>query len=235
MSRCILDDEKRGFEVVIGWDPPLESFFARVASGDREIFWTGNGDKIYRSPEALVEMIQPYACKHDKEDLIRELWLDKANDDGERRYDLCSKPPDDIELPDGWSIESIVVKKAPGEDKAGARAKSTMEWQEKAGSEVVSDEIVVLWTGEVLLDREPGGMSSPFCATEESAKTWAIEASQGLLEEDICGAQLVKWHCAKTFAERVLAGGEEEYKRLNRFWISPIRSQAVTPVEAPEY
>jgi hypothetical protein len=171
-------------------------------------------------------MIQPYACKHDKEELIRELWLDKANDDGERRYDLCSEPPDDIQLPEDWTI---VAKKTQ------AGAKNMMEWQEKAGGEIISDEVVVLWTGEVLLDRAPGGMSGPFCATEEEAEAWAIEASQGLPEEDVCGVQMVKWYCAKTFAERVLAGGEEEYRRLSRFWMSPIRSQAAIPVEVSEY
>lgn len=30
MSRCVLDDKTRGTEVVIGWDPPLRTFFARV-------------------------------------------------------------------------------------------------------------------------------------------------------------------------------------------------------------
>jgi hypothetical protein len=129
----------------------------------------------------------------------------------------------------GWSIESIVVKKTPDEDQRSA--KRTMEWQEEAGGVIISDEIVVLWTGEVLLNREPGGMSSPFCATEEAAKGWAIDASRGLPNEDVCDVQLVKWHCAKAFVDRVLADGEVEYQRLNRFWMSPIRSQAVMAVE----
>jgi len=30
MSRCVLDDEKRGTEVVVGWDPPIGTFFAHV-------------------------------------------------------------------------------------------------------------------------------------------------------------------------------------------------------------
>lgn len=30
MSRCVLDDEKRNTEVVIGWDPMMQTFFARV-------------------------------------------------------------------------------------------------------------------------------------------------------------------------------------------------------------
>ena len=109
-----------------------------------------------------------------------------------------------------------------------------MEWQEKAGGEILRDEAVVLWTGEVLIDRAPGGMSSPFYASEDAAAAWAMDAAQGLPREDVFGAQLVKWHCAKAFVERVIASGEKEYQRLNRFWMSPIRSQAVRELERPE-
>jgi len=89
MSRCILDNEELGTEVVIGWDPPMETYFARVAERNgEEVFWTGNGDRIYNSPDPLIEMIQPYACWHDKKALIRELRWDKATNDGSRIYSM---------------------------------------------------------------------------------------------------------------------------------------------------
>ena len=81
MSRCVLDDEKRNTEVVIGWDPHMETFFARVwecSLYDSEAalgltdpgvrFWTGCGDRIWTTADELdqlIAMIRPYACSHD--------------------------------------------------------------------------------------------------------------------------------------------------------------------------
>jgi hypothetical protein len=87
MSRCCLDDEKR-YEVAIGWDPPMKTFFAQVLDNnikgeddERMIFWSGGGDRrIYKDPDELIQKIQPYACKHDPELLRRELLKDKKTD-----------------------------------------------------------------------------------------------------------------------------------------------------------
>ena len=105
MSRRTLDDEDRRTQVVIGWDPPAQSFFARVWVYSRQheevakgvepsdadvVFWTGGGDCTWSTPaelDALIETVQPYGCPHDKVRLRREPLEDKAKDD-ERLYDL---------------------------------------------------------------------------------------------------------------------------------------------------
>ena len=125
MSRCMLDDERRGTEVVIGWDPPIRSFFAWVweralhdveaplevdDSGAR--FWTGCGDRTWVMTDdldELIAMVQPYACKHDQAGLRDELLADQANDDGERTYGLYdgldSWPGDELLV--GWKPQVV--------------------------------------------------------------------------------------------------------------------------------
>lgn len=125
MSRCVLDDEKRGTEVVIGWDPPLKTFFARVSERSlydvevaREVedagvrFWTGCGDRTWVTTDDLDELIvliEPYACPHDRAELRHELLIDQANDDGERAYDLYdgSDGWHGDELPEGWTPQVV--------------------------------------------------------------------------------------------------------------------------------
>ena len=120
MGRCVLDDEKRDTEVVIGWQPNMQTFFERV--WERSLYdseaslglpdpgvrlWTGCGDRTWSTPdelEQLTTMIQPYACPHDPAELREELMADKENDDGERTYDLYNGSdgwPGD-ELPADW-------------------------------------------------------------------------------------------------------------------------------------
>lgn len=125
MSRCVLDDEERGTEVVIGWDPPLGTFFARVwerTVHDTEAelgvedpgvrFWTGCGDRIWVTKEdvdELIAMVQPFACPNDQWELRKELLADQANNDGERTYDLYDGSdgwPGD-ELPEGWQPQVV--------------------------------------------------------------------------------------------------------------------------------
>lgn len=120
MSRCVLDDEKRNTEVVIGWDPNMETFFARVwerSLYDSEVslglpdpgvrFWTGCGDRTWTTSgelDQLIMMIQPYTCSHDSAELREELLADQENNDGERTYDLYDGSdgwPGD-ELPADW-------------------------------------------------------------------------------------------------------------------------------------
>lgn len=125
MSRCVLDNEKRGTQVVIGWDPPLQTFFARVwirSLYDFEVAndiedagvrsWTGCGNRTWSTAEDLHELIglvEPYACSHDRDELRQELLLDQASDDGERTYDLYDGSdgwPGD-ELPANWRPKPI--------------------------------------------------------------------------------------------------------------------------------
>ena len=111
MSRCVLDNEDLRTEVFIGWDVGGQTFFARV--WDRNLyqtdlkagvpegeaglhFQTGGYDRIWKTPDRLIEMIQPFACKHNKDRLRQELLADQANDDGDRSYSLCEDdPPED--------------------------------------------------------------------------------------------------------------------------------------------
>jgi len=128
MSRCVLDDEKRGTEVVVGWDPPIGTFFAHVrerAPHDGEAtlevedhdvrIWTGCGDRAWTTTDdldELIALIQPYACPYDQADLRKELLTDQANNDGERTYDLYDGSdgwPGD-ELPEGWTPQVVEPK-----------------------------------------------------------------------------------------------------------------------------
>ena len=117
MSRCVLDDERRGTGVVIGWDPGAQSFFVQVwdyklartlrKAGVHEddaglLLWTGGFDRIWTRPDELIEAIQPYACMHDKERLRQELLTDQEKDDGNRNYDLCECEPPEPDVPDDW-------------------------------------------------------------------------------------------------------------------------------------
>lgn len=116
MSRCVLDNETLRTEVVIGWDPGIQSFFARVwdrtlfdqqkASSDIDEpglqFWTGNGDRSWRHPDKLIELIQPYACSHDAAQLRIELLADQQTDN-ERSYSLCDDEEPESDLPEDWT------------------------------------------------------------------------------------------------------------------------------------
>lgn len=113
MSRCVLDDEERDIEVVIGWDPVngAGTFFARVCdlNVSREaykaghagyedagvVFWTGGFDRIYDVPDELIERIQPYACPHDKEILKRELLKDRRENASYRNYSVQGSEVED--------------------------------------------------------------------------------------------------------------------------------------------
>jgi hypothetical protein len=106
MSRCILDNETRNIEVVIGWDPGAQSFFAHVldnnaawrardAGASRDeieaaalVLRTGGYDRSYHRPDELIAAIKPYAAEFSTERLRAELLKDQMTDDGERSYGL---------------------------------------------------------------------------------------------------------------------------------------------------
>ena len=108
-----------------------------------------------------------------------------------------------------------------------------IEWQEHSAGEMVSDPVAVLWTGEVLFNRGPGGISSPLYALEAAAEAWAFGSALCLRAMDVCSAQVVCWHCAAPLAAQALEKGDDEFDRLRGFWVSPIRSHEILPVWLP--
>ncbi|OYV49620.1 MAG: hypothetical protein B7Z77_07540 [Acidocella sp. 20-58-15] len=98
-----------------------------------------------------------------------------------------------------------------------------IEWQETQDSEVKIDRACHLWGGEVIL-KSGRGASSPFYVHKEAARAWALAAALSLPEIDVLGLQVVPYACVRHFAPELIKDGEIEFKRLNRFWISPVRS-----------
>lgn len=105
-----------------------------------------------------------------------------------------------------------------------------VEWQEEDGGRLLLDRAVVLWTGEVLSTRHRG-VSSPFYAIEEAAEAWAFCKS---LErpEHVCAVQLVRCHCAESFAAE-LVESDQEYERSRGFFVSPLRTIEIIPLVSP--
>jgi len=108
-----------------------------------------------------------------------------------------------------------------------------IEWQEHSAGEMVSDPVAVLWMGEVVFNRGPGGMISPLYALEAEAEAWAFGSALHLRAMDVCSAQVVCWHCAASVAAQVIEKGDDEFDRLRGFWVSPIRSHEILPVWLP--
>jgi hypothetical protein len=82
MSRCILDNEETGVEVVAGWDPGLGTFFTQVIVDDDEgpAIWRGTTPGEITHQDALlgaIREIAPYACPFDEGGLLRALMEDK--------------------------------------------------------------------------------------------------------------------------------------------------------------
>jgi hypothetical protein len=50
---------------------------------------------------------------------------------------------------------------------------------------------------------------------------------------EVFGAQLARWLCARSKADLLLAGGDREFRRLNRVWMAPIRTAAIFPIALP--
>jgi hypothetical protein len=108
-----------------------------------------------------------------------------------------------------------------------------IDWQEHSAGEMVADPVAVLWTGEVLVNRGPGGISSPLYALEAAAEAWAFGSALRLHAMGVCSAQVVCWHCAAPLAAQAIEKGDDEFDRLRGFWVSPIRSHEILPVWLP--
>jgi hypothetical protein len=93
MSQCVLDRER--YDVAIGWDAPMTTFFAQVLDNEvegeedeRTIFCAAGADGRYcADPDGLIRAIEPYACMHQFRVLQHELLKDKRTG-VERIYSL---------------------------------------------------------------------------------------------------------------------------------------------------
>jgi hypothetical protein len=105
-------------------------------------------------------------------------------------------------------------------------------WQPTEDSEFLTEPAVVLWSGEVLL-KTGSGLAGRFYTHQSAAAAWAFSTALGMASAEVFGAQLVRWLCAGSKADLLLAGADGEFQRLNRFWIAPIRTAVVFPIAPP--
>lgn len=98
-----------------------------------------------------------------------------------------------------------------------------IEWQETQDSELKIGRACHLWGGEVIL-KSGRGTCSPFYVHEEAARAWALATALSLPMIDVSELQVVPYACARRFAPELIKDAEVEFNRLNRFWISPVRS-----------
>ncbi len=89
MSRCVLDNEDTGAEVVIGWDLGLNTFFGQVTQPGKEepAIWLGLRPNEYLTPDVPLNAILPYACRCSEKVLRFNLLQDQRNND-ERIYSI---------------------------------------------------------------------------------------------------------------------------------------------------
>lgn len=87
MSRCILESDEH--EVIIGWDPPIGSFFLQVLEpgGDIPLIWEGNGPRTYVGPDELIKLAVKFSRPFDQALLRSELMKDQASH-LERHYEI---------------------------------------------------------------------------------------------------------------------------------------------------
>ena len=90
MSQCHLEPDG-GDYMVIGWDPPLHTFFCVVEfekHGDAgPVLWLGTSPNEFRyNPDPLIDAIAQYAPPFDRDKLRTELLRDRAADDAVRMY-----------------------------------------------------------------------------------------------------------------------------------------------------
>ncbi len=120
---------------------------------------------------------------------------------------------------------------AAGADRPG-RVDREIDWRAEQDSPEITESGVVLWAGEVLLNTGRG-MAGPFYTHETAAKAWAFSTALSLPEAELFGAQVVGYRCARSQAAGLLADGDAEFRRLNRFWSSPVRQSSVLPIALP--
>ena len=90
MSRHEIPGITPGLKVVVGWDNPLQTFFAQVLrpgdENDDILLWLGTTWEEHPTPEGLVGPLAPYAQLDT--DLLAELRLDQAETAAEEPTEL---------------------------------------------------------------------------------------------------------------------------------------------------
>jgi len=76
-------------------------------------------------------------------------------------------------------------------------------------------------------------LAGRFYTHQSVAAAWAFSTALGMASAEVFGAQLVRWLCAESKADLLLAGLDGEFQRLNRFWIAPIRTAVIFPIALP--
>jgi hypothetical protein len=56
-----------------------------------------------------------------------------------------------------------------------------------------------------------------------AARAWAFSTALALPAGEVFDAQVVPYACAHSCAPALMRGGEKEFRRVNRFWASPLR------------
>jgi hypothetical protein len=105
-------------------------------------------------------------------------------------------------------------------------------WCETRDAKDVTEPVVILWSGEVLLNTGRG-VSGPFYTHQTAAKAWASSTALSKPRGDVFGGQVIRYLCANSKAAGLLAGGDAEFRRLNSFWMSPMRAPSVLPFALP--
>jgi len=91
MSQCHLEADGSDY-IVIGWDPPLHTFFcvvelAIVPEEDNPVLWLGTSPNEFRyNPDPLIDAVSHFAPPFDRVKLRAELLRDRAADDASRLY-----------------------------------------------------------------------------------------------------------------------------------------------------
>ncbi len=82
MSRHDLQPFDPTYDIVVGWDPPMHTFFAQVldtkadeAHANYEVLWIGTSHGEVLDPAAVIAAVRPFATIPD--DLCRTLQVDR--------------------------------------------------------------------------------------------------------------------------------------------------------------
>ena len=65
MSRFAIPSKDPELQVTVGWDPPLQTFFAQVERGQADsddlVLWLGTRYREHGRPEGMAAALSPYA------------------------------------------------------------------------------------------------------------------------------------------------------------------------------
>lgn len=104
-----------------------------------------------------------------------------------------------------------------------------LEWRERPGDPVVTEEAVLLWSGEVIFNAGQG-CAGPFYAVQGAAEAWAFSTALAHEEGDVFQCQAVPYACVRRFAPGLLRSGETNCQALRHFDLSPLRAWGRTVI-----